>query len=87
VPGGVARLVYMCAFALPEGGSMVGKVREFGHEELLPLAFGFAEDQSVDCRDPRMVLVGEGGTVGGEGRWRGIWRVWCAGMGSACMMS
>ncbi|KAK8069447.1 Alpha/beta hydrolase fold-1 [Apiospora phragmitis] len=26
---------------------MVGKVKEFGHEELLPLAFDFAEDNSV----------------------------------------
>jgi hypothetical protein len=53
----------MFSFAIPEGGSMVGKVREFGHEELLPLAFGFAEDQSVDCRDPRMVMVGDTGVV------------------------
>lgn len=59
-PGGVSRLVYMCAFALPEGGSMVGKVKEFNQEHLLPLAFDFADDQSVLSRDPRTLLVGEG---------------------------
>lgn len=37
--GGVVHLIYMCAFALPEGGSMAGKVEEFGHEHLLPLAW------------------------------------------------
>ncbi|KAK8018090.1 alpha/beta-hydrolase [Apiospora marii] len=61
LPGGVAHLVYMSAFALPEGGSMVGKVKEFGHEALLPLAFDFDEqDNSVVCRDPKLSLVGDG---------------------------
>ncbi|KAI1478092.1 alpha/beta-hydrolase [Daldinia eschscholtzii] len=60
LPGGVYQLIYMCAFALPEGGSMVGKVREFGHEHLLPLAFDFAEDNSCVSRDPKTLLVGEG---------------------------
>lgn len=61
LPGGVAHLVYMSAFALPEGGSMVGKVKEFGHEALLPLAFDFDEkDNSVVCRDPKMTLIGDG---------------------------
>lgn len=61
LPGGVAHLLYMCAFALPEGGSMVGKLKEFGHGALLPLAFDFdAKDNSVVCRDPRMSLIGDG---------------------------
>lgn len=51
--GGVAQLIYMCAFALPEDGSMVGKVKEFGHEHLLPLAFDFADDNSCVNRDPK----------------------------------
>lgn len=58
--GGVAHLIYMCAFALPEGGSMVGKVKEFGQEHLLPLAFDFADDDSCVCRDPKTILVGPG---------------------------
>ena len=58
--GGVAHLVYMCAFALPEGSSMVSKVQEFGHEHLLPLAFDFAEDDSCVNRDPKTLLVGPG---------------------------
>ena len=58
--GGVVHLVYMCAFAMPEGGSMVSKVQEFGHEHLLPLAFDFAEDNSCVDRDPKGLLVGPG---------------------------
>ena len=58
--GGVIHLIYMCAFALPEGGSMVGKVKEFGHEHLLPLAFDFADDDSCVNRDPKTLLVGPG---------------------------
>ncbi|KAL8711791.1 MAG: hypothetical protein Q9225_007064 [Loekoesia sp. 1 TL-2023] len=58
--GGVAHLVYMSGFALPEGGSMVSKVKEFGHEHLLPLAFDFAEDDSCVNRDPKTLLVGPG---------------------------
>ena len=56
--GGVTHLIYMCAFALPEGGSMIGKVREFEHEHLMPLAFDFAEDDSCLCRDPKTTMVG-----------------------------
>ena len=58
--GGVVHLIYMCAFALPEGGSMVGKVKEFGHEHLLPLAFDFAADDSCVNRDPKTLLIGPG---------------------------
>ncbi|RYP56308.1 hypothetical protein DL769_009939 [Monosporascus sp. CRB-8-3] len=60
LPGGVSQLIYMCAFAMPEGGSMVGKLKEFGHEHLLPIAFEFAEDDSCLNRDPKTLLVGEG---------------------------
>ena len=60
LPGGVFHLIYMCAFALPEGGSMVGKVKEFGHEHLLPLAFEIADDDSCVNRDPKTLLVGPG---------------------------
>ena len=43
----------MCRFALAEGVSMTDKVKEFGHEHLLPLAFDFADDGTVLNRDPR----------------------------------
>ncbi|KAK2612021.1 hypothetical protein QQS21_001986 [Conoideocrella luteorostrata] len=58
--GGVSDLVYLCAFALPEGGSMAGKVKDMGHEALIPIAFDFADDMSCLCRDPRGQLVGSG---------------------------
>jgi pimeloyl-ACP methyl ester carboxylesterase len=58
--GGVSHLVYMCAFAQVEGRSMVDKVNEFGHGELMPLAFDFAADNNVVCRDPKMSLLGDG---------------------------
>jgi len=58
--GGVAHLIYMCAFALPEGKSMFSKVKESGHEHLLPLVFDFAEDDSCVLRDPKMLIVGPG---------------------------
>ena len=58
--GGVSHFIYMCAFALPEGGSMVSKVQEFGHEHLLPLAFDFADDQSCVSGDPKALIVGPG---------------------------
>ncbi|KAK6834368.1 alpha/beta-hydrolase [Apiospora arundinis] len=59
--GGVSHLIYMCAFAMPEGGSMVSKVKDFGHKELLPLAFDFdKKNNSVVCRDPKMTLIGDG---------------------------
>ncbi|KAI1074646.1 alpha/beta-hydrolase [Whalleya microplaca] len=60
IPGGVSRLIYLAAFALPEGGSMVGKTREFGHEHLMPIAFEFAEDGSCSSRDPKPLLIGDG---------------------------
>lgn len=49
--GGISHLIYLCAYALPEGRSMFDKVREHGHEELIPLALDFAEDKSMVFRD------------------------------------
>ncbi|KAH7303061.1 hypothetical protein B0I35DRAFT_517527 [Stachybotrys elegans] len=40
------------------GGSMAGKVKDMGHEALMPIAFDFADDMTVLCRDPRGQLVG-----------------------------
>ena len=58
--GGVSHLIYMSGFALLEGGSMVSKVKEFGHEHLLPIAFDFAEDDGCVSRDPKTLLLGPG---------------------------
>lgn len=60
LPGGVAYLIYMAGFALPEGKAMIDKVQEFGHMELMPLAFGFADDMSVISNNPRDLVVGPG---------------------------
>lgn len=57
--GGISHLIYMTAFALPEGKSMVDKVEEFGHLDRMPVAFGFDEDQSCVPNYPREGLVGE----------------------------
>ncbi|KAL1872153.1 hypothetical protein Plec18167_006756 [Paecilomyces lecythidis] len=58
--GGVAHLVYMCASASLEGVSMIDKVKEFGHMELMPLAFDFAEDGSGVVAAPKVTMIGEG---------------------------
>jgi pimeloyl-ACP methyl ester carboxylesterase len=57
--GGVRDLVYMSAAASLEGKSMVDMVRHFGHEELMPFAFDFADDKSCVNRDPKLLLIGE----------------------------
>lgn len=56
--GGVEKLVYVSAFAMVEGKAMIDKVREMGHEELMPLAFDFADDKTCLPRDPNY-LIGE----------------------------
>ncbi|ORY02172.1 hypothetical protein BCR34DRAFT_676276 [Clohesyomyces aquaticus] len=56
---GVSHLMYMTASALSPGQYMMSKVRESGHEELVPLAFDFADDNTVLSRDPRTLLIGE----------------------------
>lgn len=58
--GGVSHLVYMTAYAAPEGSAMMDKVKAFGHMDLVPLAFDFAEDGSCLSRDFRGLVVGPG---------------------------
>lgn len=58
-PGGISHLIYMAAFANPEGKSMIDKVEEFGHSELIPVSFGFDEDQSCVANYPKEGLIGE----------------------------
>lgn len=57
--GGVSHLIYMTASAFAEGQAMIDGVKHFGHEELMPLAFDFANDQTCVSRDPKTLLVGE----------------------------
>lgn len=56
--GGILNLIYMTACALPEGLSMIDMVKHHGHEELMPLAFDFADDMSCVSRDPQTLLIG-----------------------------
>ncbi|TVY34264.1 hypothetical protein LSUB1_G007843, partial [Lachnellula subtilissima] len=58
LPGGIWQLVYLAGFAVPEGVSMMDTVKEFGHMELVPLAFNFAEDDTCVSNDPKTLLVG-----------------------------
>jgi len=38
---------------------VAGKVTDMGHEALMPIAFDFADDKTVLCRDPKAQLIGE----------------------------
>lgn len=58
--GGITGLVYITAFALSEGESMMDMVTNMGDEALIPLAFDFADDGTVLNRDPKSLLVGPG---------------------------
>ncbi|PVH95004.1 alpha/beta-hydrolase [Periconia macrospinosa] len=56
--GGILHLIYLTAFAQRENRSMSDKVEEFGQSELMPLAFEFADDNTVISRDPKNLIVG-----------------------------
>ncbi|KAH6665119.1 Alpha/beta hydrolase fold-1 [Halenospora varia] len=56
--GGVAQLIYMCAFALTEGKSMVDKINEFGHGDLIPVHFIWADDMTVTAPDLKTTMIG-----------------------------
>ncbi|KAI7779318.1 hypothetical protein LA080_000989 [Diaporthe eres] len=58
--GGVWHLIYMAAFAVPEGVAMMDKVQEFGNMDLVPLAFDFADDGTCVSCDPKTLLIGPG---------------------------
>ncbi|KAI1090835.1 hypothetical protein F5B19DRAFT_461254 [Rostrohypoxylon terebratum] len=57
--GGVSHLIYLAAYALPEGLAMIDKITEFGHKDYLPFTVDFAEDETCMFRDLRG-LVGPG---------------------------
>lgn len=64
--GGVSHLIYMAAFAQPEGWSMIDKVEEFNHSDLIPVAFDFADDKTVVSQDARRLLVSDTALSEGE---------------------
>lgn len=57
--GGISALIYLAAYAIQEGKAMIDGVKHFGHEQLMPLAFDFAEDMTCVSRDPKTLLIGE----------------------------
>ncbi|KAI0529991.1 alpha/beta-hydrolase [Xylaria digitata] len=58
--GGVSHLIYMTAYAVPEGTAMMDKVKEFGNMDLVPIAFDITEDGSCLNRNPKTLIVGPG---------------------------
>ncbi|KAI1125837.1 Alpha/beta hydrolase fold-1 [Nemania abortiva] len=59
-PGGISHLIYMTAYAVPEGGAMMDKVKEFNNMDLVPIVFDFADDDTCLFRDPKGLMVGPG---------------------------
>lgn len=39
--------------------AVIDQVTDAGHADLIPIAFKFAEDMTVQCADPRAQLIGE----------------------------
>ncbi|KAJ5108650.1 alpha/beta-hydrolase [Penicillium angulare] len=79
LPGGVSQLVYISAAASLEGESMIDQVKRFGHMDLMPLAFDYAEDGTCVDRNPKDLVVGPGLSeseledyVSGLTRWNGV---------------
>ncbi|KAL4794548.1 alpha/beta-hydrolase [Aspergillus venezuelensis] len=60
LPGGIARLVYITAFAQFPGRTMMDLVHEMGDGHLIPIAFDFDEDGTCVDADPKNLLVGPG---------------------------
>ncbi|KAG8162733.1 hypothetical protein KVR01_007211 [Diaporthe batatas] len=58
--GGVSRIIYMAGYAVPEGVKMMDKVEEFGHMDLVPIAFDFADDGTCVSTDPKKLIIGPG---------------------------
>ncbi|RDW94112.1 alpha/beta hydrolase [Aspergillus mulundensis] len=66
LPGGVIRLVYMCAHALSEGMSMFGIAKAAGREKALLDAFIVADDGMVEYREVRERMIGPPGDLSEE---------------------
>ncbi|KAF2112810.1 Alpha/beta hydrolase fold-1 [Lophiotrema nucula] len=55
--GGIAHLIYMAAYAPLENTTMLDKVREFGHGDLMNVIFNYADDGTVLHRDPSQLSL------------------------------
>lgn len=55
--GGVSGLIYMCSYALHEGVAAMDKTKEFGNEDVIPLVFDIAEDETAIIRDARASFI------------------------------
>ncbi|KAJ8125352.1 hypothetical protein O1611_g8288 [Lasiodiplodia mahajangana] len=60
LPGGISDLIYMTAYAVPEGTAMMDKVKEFNNMDLVPVAFDIGEDDSLLSQNPKAFLVSPG---------------------------
>ncbi|KAI2636667.1 alpha/beta-hydrolase [Xylaria nigripes] len=58
--GGVSHLIYMTAYALLEGMSVMDKTNEFGQLDLARLFVDFADDGTCLYRDPKGIMIGPG---------------------------
>ncbi|KAI3325133.1 hypothetical protein HD806DRAFT_553254 [Xylariaceae sp. AK1471] len=56
--GSVCHLIYTCAFLLPENTSVIDKVTEMGHLDLIPITYDIAADGATVERSPRERLLG-----------------------------
>ncbi|KAF2254691.1 alpha/beta-hydrolase [Trematosphaeria pertusa] len=59
LPGGIAHLIYMAAYALFEGKSVADKFREFIDDEVISQLLDVADDQTCVIRDPKLALLGD----------------------------
>ncbi|KAI2638283.1 alpha/beta-hydrolase [Xylaria nigripes] len=58
LPGGISHLIYMTAYAVLEGVSMMDKLAEFNYMDVIPLAFDISEeDNSCLSRDTKALIV------------------------------
>ncbi|KAL3479416.1 alpha/beta-hydrolase [Aspergillus californicus] len=78
LPGGIVRLLYMCAHALTEGTSMFSIAQAAGREQFLLDALDISDDGMMAYRDVPGRMVGQGlaedemeGYVAGLGPWNG----------------
>ena len=60
LPGGIERLVYICAAAYNVGESMLTIVEKHGQMDLMSAVFPSEEDGTCVCSDPRTILLGPG---------------------------
>ncbi|KAI1158869.1 alpha/beta-hydrolase [Nemania serpens] len=58
--GGISHLIYLTAYAVKEGTSMMDKVEDFGNLDLVPFVFDIGEDGSMLNKDPKAIVVTPG---------------------------